>query len=67
MARQIVDIQGLTGILPLTVHQIYKAIKHQEHPLPYRKLGKRLMFDVEKVYRWFDSLPGVDNNDIEEF
>ena len=60
MARQIVDIQGLTEHLPLTVNQIYKAIRRPEHPLPFKKCGKRLLFDVERVYRWFDDLPGRD-------
>jgi len=62
MARQIVDIKGLTERLPLSVHQIYKATRHPHYPLPHKKLGKRLMFDLEKVWRWFDSLPGKDTS-----
>ena len=58
--RQIVDIKGLTDLLPLTVHQAYKAVKHPEYPLPHKKFGKRLLFDVEKVFAWFDALPGAD-------
>ena len=60
MPRQIVNVQGLTKHLPLTTNQIYKLIKHREHPLPYKKIGKRLLFDLERVYKWFDHLPGQD-------
>ena len=60
MARQIVDIDGLTARLPLTKNQIYKKIRDPKHPLPYKKTGKRLLFDLERVYKWFDQLPGQD-------
>jgi hypothetical protein len=60
MARQIVDIKGLSEHLPLNTNQIYKATKHQKNPLPHKKFGKRLLFDLEKVWLWFDSLPGRD-------
>jgi hypothetical protein len=58
--RQILDIQGLTKHLPFTVNQIYKLTKRQDYPLPYKKVGKKLLFDLERVYRWLDSLPGRD-------
>ena len=48
MARQIVYIDGLEKILPLTKNQIYKATKRADYPLPYKKCGKRLLFDLEK-------------------
>ena len=60
MARQIVDIQGLTKHLPFTVNQIYKLTKRQNYPLPHKKVGKKLLFDLERVWKWFDSLPGKD-------
>ena len=60
MARQIVDVKGLTKLMPFTRHQVYKFISHPEHPLPYRKMGKKLYFDLERVHKWFDSLPGND-------
>lgn len=60
MARQIVDIQGLTKHLPLSVNQIYKAVRRKDYPLPHKKCGKRLLFDLERVYKWFDALPGRD-------
>jgi hypothetical protein len=28
------------------------------NPIPHKKHGKRLLFDVERVFRWFDGLPG---------
>jgi hypothetical protein len=58
MARQITDIKGLTQILPYTVNQLYKAVRDPVNPIPHKKHGKRLLFDVERVFRWFDGLPG---------
>ncbi|MFC1896601.1 helix-turn-helix transcriptional regulator [Thermodesulfobacteriota bacterium] len=60
MPRQIVDIQGLAERLPFSVNQLYKLTRHPKHPLPYKKCGKRLLFDLERVDKWFDSLPGRD-------
>ena len=60
MARQIVDIKGLAGHLPLTIHQIYKGVRDPSNPIPHKKWGKRLMFDLERVFKWFDDLPGKD-------
>lgn len=61
MARKIHDIDSLIdGVLPFTKHQVYKAIRRHDHPLPFKKSGKRLLFDEERVLRWFDSLPGRD-------
>ena len=62
--RQIVDIQGLSGVLPLTVNQIYKGVRDPVNPIPHKKFGKRLLFDLEKVFKWFDALPGRDSDDI---
>jgi hypothetical protein len=64
--RQIVDIQGLTGVLPLTVNQIYKGVRDPVNPIPHKKFGKRLLFDIEKVLKWFDALPGRDGSDLSE-
>lgn len=63
MPRVIVDINGLEKQLPFTKHQIYKMIKKPSNPLPHKKAGKKIYFDVEKVFRWFDSLPGRDETD----
>jgi hypothetical protein len=62
--RKIVLVEGLTEVLPLTVNQIYKWVRDPVNPLPHRKRGKRLLFDVEKVFRWFDALPGKDGQEI---
>jgi hypothetical protein len=59
MARQIVDLQGLTERFPWTTNQVYKLVRGS-NPIPHRKLGKRLLFDLERVYVWFDRLPGSD-------
>jgi hypothetical protein len=58
--RKIVNIKGLTEHLPFNVNQLYKLTKRRDYPLPHKKLGKRLLFDLERVYRWYDSLPGRD-------
>lgn len=58
--RQIVDLNKLCEILPLTQNQAYKLCRVKNHPLPYKKCGKKLWFDMEKVFRWFDALPGRD-------
>jgi hypothetical protein len=60
MPRIILDIEGLSKQLPMTRNQLYKACKRPDYPLPYKKLGKKLMFDWERVLAWFDSLPGKD-------
>ena len=60
MSRQIVDMQGLTKLMPFTTHQVYKYVRARVNPLPHKKAGKKLLFDMQKVYRWFDSLPGRD-------
>jgi len=59
--RQIVDINGLAELFPLTLHQIRHKVRDPQNPLPHKKCGKRLLFDVERVYKWFDQLPGRDN------
>jgi len=60
MPRLILDIEGLSKQLPLTINQIYKAVRRADYPLPHKKLGKKLLFDWERVMVWFDSLPGKD-------
>jgi predicted DNA-binding transcriptional regulator AlpA len=60
MARRIVKLKDLPQFLPLTVNQVYKLIRRQENPLPFKKCGKLILFDLERVYKWFDSLPGRD-------
>jgi predicted DNA-binding transcriptional regulator AlpA len=60
MARQIVKLKDLPQFLPLTVNQVYKLIRRQDNPLPFKKCGKLILFDLERVYKWFDSLPGRD-------
>ena len=62
MARQILDIKGLAESpnFPFTEHQIRKLIIRKDYPLPHKKVGKRIFFDLDRVYRWFDSLPGRD-------
>jgi hypothetical protein len=60
MARQIVKLKDLPQFLPLTEHQVRKLIRRTVDPLPFKKCGKLILFDLERVYKWFDSLPGRD-------
>jgi len=59
--RKIVEMEGLIEVFPSTKHQVYKFVKMPDNPLPHKKLGRRLVFDVERVYKWFDALPGRDH------
>lgn len=58
--RKIVDLKGLQDHLPFTGNQIYKLVRRPDYPLPHKKIGKKLLFDLDRVFRWFDSLPGRD-------
>lgn len=64
MSRQIVRIKGdgtrpgLTDLLPLTERQIRAKMCQLRNPIPYKKSGKVILFDMEQVWAWFDSLPG---------
>lgn len=62
MARVVVDLKGLADRpeFPWSEHEIYKLIKHRDYPLPYKKIGKKYYFDIERVWKWFDRLPGRD-------
>jgi hypothetical protein len=60
--RQVVDIKGLAASesFPWTEAQIRDLLRRRDYPLPHKKLGKKFYFDLERVWKWFDSLPGVD-------
>jgi hypothetical protein len=60
MARQILRIKKAAEALDLTDHQVRKLIRRKVDPLPYRKIGKTLLFDMERVFKWFDAQPGRD-------
>jgi hypothetical protein len=64
MARQYEDVKGIAKRFKFTRHQIYKLVKRPSDPLPHRKLGKQLRFDVEKADKWFDRQPGADGEDL---
>jgi len=64
MARQITDVKGIGERFRFTPHQIYKLVRRQTDPLPHRKIGKHLRFDVEKCWRWFERQPGRDSDGI---
>ena len=57
--RQIVDVDGVRALLALASrYQVYHLVHRPEDPLPSKKIGKQLRFDVEKVLKWFDRQPG---------
>lgn len=62
MARRIVDIKGLAedSTFPWSESQIRKLMKRHDYPLPHKRCGKKYYFDIERVWKWFDSLPGKD-------
>ena len=64
--RQFVYIESLKKeVFPDTsINVIYKWVRDPVNPIPHKKCGKRLLFDVEKVFRWFDSLPGKDGDNL---
>lgn len=64
MARQITDIEGIGAQFKLSRHQVYKLVRRSNDPLPYKKIGKHLRFDVEKCLKWFDRQPGIDGEDL---
>ena len=56
--RKIVGLEELVNLLPLSKWQIYKKVRDKDNPIPYKKAGKRILFDMDCVYKWFDDLPG---------
>jgi hypothetical protein len=66
MARQIVDIARIGELLALTNHQVYHLVRRPVDPLPHRKIGKQLRFDVDQCFRWFDRQPGRSEDDFSD-
>jgi hypothetical protein len=64
MARQLTDVSGVAELLCFTAHQVYKLVRRPDDPLPHKKIGKHLRFDIEKVWCWFDRQPGKDREDV---
>ena len=65
MPRQVEDIEGIAERLKLTRNQIYKLVRRPDDPLPHKKIGRNLRFDIEAVWRWFDRQPGRDEGLVE--
>jgi excisionase family DNA binding protein len=64
MPRRAIDIDGVAELLSLTKHQVYKLVRREQDPLPFRKIGKHLRFDPDRVWAWFDSQPGRDGDQL---
>ena len=67
MPRQLTDIDGVARILLFLDEngkpdrrKIYKLVRRPHDPLPHRKIGKHLRFDVDRVWNWIDGHPGRD-------
>ncbi len=61
MAREIWNFKRLCKEYPaLSRSQWYKACRRRDHPVPHKKIGKLLLFDPERISKWFESLPGRD-------
>ena len=60
MARSIKDLNGFVEATPFSKNQVYKMVRNPDNPLPHKKIGKKLYFDMERFYRWFDGMPGAD-------
>jgi len=61
MARQYFFLEDVAGAyLPYTVDQLRKRMRDKKNPLPYKKAGKRILLEKERIDRWYDSLPGQD-------
>ncbi len=63
MPRKIVNLSKLIELFQdagWTKAKIYHWTRRHDNPLPHKKNGKCLEFDLEKVYRWWDELPGKD-------
>ena len=62
MRRKIVNIVKLVELFEdagWTKPKIYHWTKRPDNPLPHRKNGKCLEFDLDRVYEWWDSLPST--------
>ncbi|WP_350029950.1 helix-turn-helix domain-containing protein [Chryseobacterium sp.] len=56
------DINSLTNYIPLTKSTIYSMVSRNQ--IPYRKIGKKLIFNKEDINNWIDK--GGRKNTIEE-
>jgi len=65
MPRQYLSVDKVAVMLDMSKHQIYKLVRRPIDPLPYRKIGKHLRFDEERIHQWFLRQAGSDGDDFE--
>jgi excisionase family DNA binding protein len=46
------DVNSLTNYIPLTKSTIYSMVSRNQ--IPYRKIGKKLIFNKEDINNWID-------------
>jgi hypothetical protein len=73
MARQLTDVDGVAKLLYFLDEEgkpdrrkVYKLVRRDHDPLPHRKIGKHLRFDVSRVWAWIDGQPGADERLAED-
>jgi excisionase family DNA binding protein len=50
MKKQFLDIEGVSDYLSISKSQIYKKVAKKE--IPFHKVGKRTLFDVDEIIMW---------------
>jgi excisionase family DNA binding protein len=53
MKKQFLDIEGVSDYLSISKSQIYKKVAKKE--IPFHKVGKRTLFDVDEIIMWVRS------------
>jgi len=64
MARQYLDVRGAAAYLPFSRNAIYKHIHDPLNPIPHKRFKGKILFEKERLDKWFDRLPGRDDGDL---
>ena len=55
--RRLVGINLLADYIDSTPGSVRQMIHHNKLPFPYTKFGRKLLFDLEDVDAWIETLP----------
>ena len=58
MDKKLVGIRELANMLAIDRSYVYWMVLHDS--IPFEKVGKRTMFDVEKIQKWTEETKGWD-------